>query len=313
MRAIVFFLAAGWGCAGDTAAGRALPDEAPTCGTWETVGHPFVLEWCTSCHSSRLDGDGRYGAPDGVDLDTLAGVRRWSERVSARALAEGADMPPATQAPPEARAAVAAWLACGAPGSEATLPGGENNPDLLDGVVLTGGVTLEADTILLTQAFEGDDWLVQAFSEGPPAALAEASAWVDGVEERWSFAPPLPVWDEEAEASRWEGLVDRVDPSGSATAAESWTVRRETVTDPDPRFMDPAPTRVTAERDGEPVLVWWFSGTRMLVAQAAWMDDGTWRTVLNTAPIAQRVDGPGFPLEPGGSWAARGTLSAAAP
>ncbi|MCA9493940.1 MAG: hypothetical protein KC621_28615, partial [Myxococcales bacterium] len=104
------------------ACGRELEASAPACGdTWEEM-EPFFLSWCASCHSSELTGDLRYGAPTGVDLDTLEGVRASSDRV--RAMLEAGAMPPAGGLGEAERDATLAWLACGAPGLTEPAPAG---------------------------------------------------------------------------------------------------------------------------------------------------------------------------------------------
>ncbi len=286
------------------------------CGDWASVGQPFALGWCASCHSSRLQGEERYGAPEGVDLDTLEGMRRWSDRVIERGLGSAPDMPPAAHAPVAERAAVAAWLACGAPGTEAPMPEGARNPTLLDAVVLTGGVASEADGVLLTQDLEGLPWLEQRFvaSGEHGGSLAEAWVGVDGeLAEGVTFEPPVAIWEDDAASLESTVVAARTGASGSTSGEERWTVSRTVETQPDPRFMDAAPSRVVAEVEGEPAFVWWFSSTRMLVSQGVRLEDGTWRLVLNTAPVAQRATAPGLPLEAGGSWASRGTVQAEAP
>ncbi len=290
------------------------PIAAAACGDWASVGQPFALGWCTSCHSSRLPAGHRYGAPEGVDLDTLAGMRKWSERVSVRALGDDADMPPGSHASASERAALAAWIACGAPGEEASMPEGERDADLLGAVTLTGGVTEADGGVLLSQNLDGEGWLRQSFVGWPESGLAAALVGPDGgVAESVSFEPPLAVWDDAERTLQSAVVATREGAAGVVVAEEDWTVTREVDAQPDPRFMEAAPERVVAEVDGEAAFVWWFSPTRMLVAQAMRLEDGTWRSVLNTAPVAQRPSGDGFPLEAGGSWAARGTLLAVAP
>ena len=77
-------------CAGpdDTA------DTANDCGndtvSWQSFGHGFFLTYCNACHSE--DSATRYGAPPGVDFDTLELVEGQSERVRVRVLEQG-DMP----------------------------------------------------------------------------------------------------------------------------------------------------------------------------------------------------------------------------
>lgn len=274
-----------------------------------------MLTWCTSCHSSRLTGEDRFGAPQGVNLDTLAEVRAGAEGVSRRSLSASADMPPRGGVPTAEREAVAAWFACGAPGEEAPFPDADRDLDLLRAGTLTGAIEADGDERRVRLEEEGLPWLTQRFRvESGRGDLAGYTRYEAGLEvEAVQFEPPLGVYDEEAATVAGDPVVTRSTSAGVDVATESWTVSRETDPDPDPRFMDASPSRVVAEREGEPALEWWFSATRMLVAHAQLEVDGSWTTVLNTAPAAQRDGSPGFPLDEGGSWASRSTAIAEAP
>lgn len=88
------------------------PDSALT---WENFGQPYMLSWCTSCHSSALDEAHRAEAPVGIDFDDLDGVRAQAERIWARSGDQNNTMPPAGTAPALEREQLGEWLACGAP------------------------------------------------------------------------------------------------------------------------------------------------------------------------------------------------------
>lgn len=76
------------------------------------MGAPFVLTYCTACHSaSTLD---RHGAPAEVDLETWGEVQRWLDRIEVRAV-DQQTMPPSGGPPDAELATFADWLACGAP------------------------------------------------------------------------------------------------------------------------------------------------------------------------------------------------------
>ena len=66
-------------------------DSSPSV-TWDNWGRGFVTTHCQGCHASTAPD--RYGAPEGVDFDTMADLREWRERVRVRVL-ETEDMPPA--------------------------------------------------------------------------------------------------------------------------------------------------------------------------------------------------------------------------
>jgi uncharacterized membrane protein len=53
--------------------------------SWDSFGHPFVLTYCTSCHSVN-NTENRYGAPENVNLDRESDVADWAERIRIRVL-----------------------------------------------------------------------------------------------------------------------------------------------------------------------------------------------------------------------------------
>ncbi|MEQ1568021.1 MAG: hypothetical protein ABMA64_20445, partial [Myxococcota bacterium] len=106
------------------------PPEPPACDdTWESFAHGYTITWCRSCHSASLTTpESRYGAPAGVDFDTLAMTRQWAPRV------EGAlpRMPPAGGVPDDVRSRFDAWVGCGmlGEGTEVSVAttAGQNRP-----------------------------------------------------------------------------------------------------------------------------------------------------------------------------------------
>lgn len=86
--------------------------------TWQMTGSPFLRTWCDSCHAGTQPAAGRLGAPEAVTFDTLDEARAWADRISARALATPATMPPATTIPEEVLAPFRDWMACGLPGED---------------------------------------------------------------------------------------------------------------------------------------------------------------------------------------------------
>jgi len=87
--------------------------------TWENFGEPFLLTWCTPCHSSYLmdigDPNERQDAPVGSDFDGYDHYIDWETKVYERAAAENSQMPPAGGPTAEERAMLAEWIACGSP------------------------------------------------------------------------------------------------------------------------------------------------------------------------------------------------------
>jgi uncharacterized membrane protein len=100
--------------------GAICPDDSTL--TYDNFGSLFFTTYCTSCHSSDLDGIDRHGAPADHNFDTLAGVLAEAEHIDEWAAA-GPDvvntfMPPSTadDFPDESeRLDLGEWLACGAP------------------------------------------------------------------------------------------------------------------------------------------------------------------------------------------------------
>ena len=93
---------------------RPCPEESTL--TYDNFGGPFLLTWCTSCHGSALEGArDRQRAPAGVDFDDRSRVASFAQRIWERAADDNATMPPAGGVPPEERALLGEWLACGTP------------------------------------------------------------------------------------------------------------------------------------------------------------------------------------------------------
>ncbi len=97
----------------DTGSSRASVCKTSEDLTYQSFAGPFLLNWCTGCHSSSLGDDDRQEAPEDVNLDTLADVLYWSDRIELR-LREARDMPPAGGLPEADRQAFLAWLECNA-------------------------------------------------------------------------------------------------------------------------------------------------------------------------------------------------------
>lgn len=81
---------------------------------YQTFGEPFLLDWCSGCHSAALPPNMRQMAPADVNFDSLADVQRQRDRIAARAAGPTPTMPPAGGPSAEERALLAAWISCGA-------------------------------------------------------------------------------------------------------------------------------------------------------------------------------------------------------
>jgi len=92
---------------------RPCPDDSFL--TYENFGGPFMLSYCTTCHSSRLLADMRQGSPIEINFDGIEDIRDQADRIWIRAADQNQTMPPV--GPPEDldRMRLGEWLACGAP------------------------------------------------------------------------------------------------------------------------------------------------------------------------------------------------------
>ncbi len=105
--------------------------------TWASFGEGWLATWCTTCHSSELEGELRGGAPDGLDFDRWEDVVLVQDLVAGAALGDAPRMPPGGGPSEAERASLAAWLACGAPG-EPTVSGACANPTWIQGDITVG-------------------------------------------------------------------------------------------------------------------------------------------------------------------------------
>ena len=63
--------------------------------SYANFGEPFLERHCTGCHSSHLDGERRFDAPMGIDLDSYQAAETYKSRIQARVLdPESPQMPP---------------------------------------------------------------------------------------------------------------------------------------------------------------------------------------------------------------------------
>jgi len=94
--------------------GRLCPTDSTA--NYDNTGGPFLLSWCTGCHSSLLPSGERAGAPLGVDFDTPAGIKDQLLRIYARSADHNVTMPPVDAVPAHDRTLIGDWITCGAPG-----------------------------------------------------------------------------------------------------------------------------------------------------------------------------------------------------
>lgn len=220
--------------------------------TWSQDGLPEMMRWCASCHSSLIQPEDRAGAPLGVDVESLAGVRQHLDRVIARV--EAGDMPPAGGVPEDERARLLQWLRCGAPGDEVTWPtttpadAPAESWDQEEAVVLgdePGQVVIEAARLGWTEGLA----FVEVWSvTSAEAALVSREVWDDagGWVSTTTFTPPLSLWREGQ--TDWSVATERLveDAAGVSSAAEEWSVSLGPAPDVDPRSLEASPESIVA-------------------------------------------------------------------
>lgn len=311
------------GCAG--AGADPQPEDRPEAegagctDRWEDLGQPLLLTWCAPCHSSQLAEGLRYAAPVGVDLETLAGVHTWGERVAAR-VADGT-MPPGGGVPEADSARLLAWLECGAPGEEAPLA--VSGAASLDYTALAlderaAASDVEGATLAVhsaPQTWGGLDWSVEHWQQDDTQAalLARDRFDADGVlifTDTWD--PPLRLWDGSEDS--WTVHTTRVRVGEGAGAAEEvWTVEVSREVLADPRLLADSGDQVeawTEDGDGVGLLVHptlgyiqrWHVGGRFVDPEAT-------RADLANSGGGEVAAGSGVPFWQEGGWGARLILS----
>lgn len=301
-------------------------DGGSSCGTWASVGQPILLTHCTSCHSSALSGEARRGAPEGVDLDSLSGARDQADQLVARV--DAGEMPPAGGMSAAEIAALHAWVDCGAPGDENTLPATaapdgllearetrtlvQTNPDVTDGLTL------------LTEVQGGDadgrtgTWSEEVYVVSGDNAWLQARTVYDAdggsVVQNWD--PPLLIWSTEViswTATAWATVSE---PGAVDEGDQDWEVSIGAPDEVDARVTDPDATQITMtcsrDRAGGPgvsTMTWLVSDTHGIVARSATRATSDGGQVLeqhSQLTLAYTYeDLPSFPLEADQDWMSR--------
>lgn len=100
--------------------GEATGSTCPTDSTltYDNFGKEFFASYCLSCHSSKVSGAARLGAPTDHNFDTLQGIQanidHIDETAAAGPSATNTAMPPSGGPTAEERKKLGEWLACGA-------------------------------------------------------------------------------------------------------------------------------------------------------------------------------------------------------
>ena len=83
--------------------------------TYQTVGKPFVVTWCTPCHNSNLEEGERAGAYTYANFDDYEQTSSHADRILARIQDTAYPMPPAGGIPEDVLERMVTWLECGLP------------------------------------------------------------------------------------------------------------------------------------------------------------------------------------------------------
>ena len=292
-------------------ADTAAPLDCSNPGTWATVGQPLALTWCTGCHSSHLAGADRHGAPDAIDLDSLAGWQAHGARSRARAI--DGTMPPGGGLSDADRRALGTWVGCGAPGEAHTVTAASPTWGPTAGATIwtrvvdgaDGGVVLEHDVAerfggatygrVLREDLvmdEGEAWLAGFVWTDPDGGLL----WAE------TYDPPLPLqggaegWSADTRAS--------IETAAGATAEDqTWTFTRGAAADLDPRSPDPRAEQLLAVEDSGTEHGWHLSTELGLTGRWAFGADDAGFAIQQL--FDQEAGGwPGLPVRPGDDWRA---------
>ena len=287
---------------------------APRNLTYANTGQPFLLTYCTGCHAQTLQGERRRGAPDGLDLDSVAGLRLHLPRVRARTV-EAGDMPPGGGPTGAELARFAAWLDASAPGGENPLPPVAPPDSALEqGYTTVSRVSVEGEQILLSRQIDGPqtDFREGNFAEeryesrdGSLYFLGYTHLNADG-----SVAAALAFVSGLAIAGPAATEVQTVETADGPT--QTWSPVAEGGEPLDPRGLDPLAALTLFEEEGGARLGWYVSSTVGLVGGFLEQADGASVRWLRLSSSAGDTPDALFPLHDGDLWVAR-TLLAGAP
>lgn len=273
--------------------------------THASAGQPYLLTYCTGCHSTAVTGQWRRGAPEGTDFETLDGVHAWRERIAERI--EAGTMPPGGGAPADQTARVLDWLSCGAPGTDTVLPIGQAAPV---GDAVEVGVYAEGDGTELivvrqvelgTRAF-GSTWSTERYT------ISGENAWWHGytlLDAEGAVLRAVTVYPEIALTSSGTLWVEADVEEAGISWTEDWSVSISLSEDAPPldgREVTWEFTEVLVLA-GEEEHGWHLSADRGMVARWMSLDaERSWSALqIGEASFA----GEGFPLSIEGRWLER--------
>ena len=254
----------------DSPTAPSAADANETCGNtdWWGAGQPLMLDFCAGCHSSRLSGDQRYGAPEGIDLETLEGAQQHLDRIRARVLEDG-DMPPGGGLSTEQLERLSEWLDCA---DDAPNPLPQLDSSLPDVISTDFIVSISMDdswSVVRRESFTGELWLEEHYLIEGSTVWFGGYTLLDpelfGVERSVQFNPLIPITSSETPDGWTVTVSAEIEEDGLVTTDEqTWTVSYGASSTIDNRSVDHNPTEVVMIEDSGEVHAWHLSQTRIL-------------------------------------------------
>jgi hypothetical protein len=262
---------------------------------WNGFGQGFLLTYCTACHATTVTGEGRKGAPEGIDFDTLAGTQDHTERIKVRVLTSG-DMPPSGGPSSEELAMLKQWLDCGLPGTEHPLPAGTRSTDLIMGYNIRTELTEQDGEIQVARVIEApapdqregllriDTYTV---SDTTAQYLGNEVYDADGdLIRAVDWTPPLELLGQDGPQqvqASWVSLDDQ------GTTTQTWEATYQDEPTLDGHTLDPDARGILLTEAGGDEHGWLLSDTEGIVGRWALQDD-QWVEFVQAS-----ADTPGFP------------------
>ena len=281
--------------------------------TYANVGEPFMRNYCTGCHATKLPAGQRYGAPESVQLDTFAGAKQWAIRSYVRAV-HFQDMPPSGGISDIERERFKQWALCGAKGEPTDTPTVEVQDRTTSRTILSMSIEGPEDSVQL-QRFIKDDSLID-----PDGLLMRDEFYrVDGVRaefvgyDEWDrdgmmissvrFEPALPMTPEEWVEELTVTAIIEMD--GSAwEETQNWTGEQQYLSlwDLDVHERDPNPLHTRWWNEQGEEWGWRMSSDNILSsAYGTTIQALQWEAMQFSGPDSIMTDAP-FPLDVDDGW-----------
>ena len=297
-----------WGCTEKAPPTSVDTGHAESCtDDWWSTGQPLMLDFCAGCHSSQLLDSNRFGAPAGVDLETLEGALLHTERIRVRVLEDG-DMPPGGGMSTEQLQRLAAWLDCSSQASN-PLPSSSSETPLVMAHEFTITVTDQSGWGVLSRSEpSGALWSEEYYLiEGSNVWFGGYSIFNEdlfGVTRAVLFEPMLPLASSQGSEDQTLTVSAEIEEDGVVTTEEqTWSVTTGAATLLDGRNIDRDPDEVVMISDSGEVHVWHLSQTRILSGRWIASPDYLLQALRQDhySPYSEPDDEP-FPFESGDSW-----------